>query len=235
MNDRTAAVAAMRRDLEVVADMIAPGARMLDIGCGDGALLDHLVYVKAIDGRGVELSQVGVNACVSQGLSVVQGDADTDLVDYPDDAFDYAVLSQTLQASRAPRQLLLQLVRIASRAIVSFTNFGNMRVRWHLMIQGRMPAIGEDGARWFDTPNIHLCTIRDFLELCEELRLDVERGVSLDRQGRARELTRIGPFDNLRCEQGIFLLRRKRGEVVRGASQPAETREPPIPTPDATS
>ena len=201
----------MRSDLQVIADMISPATRVLDIGCGDGALLDHLVHVKGVDARGIELSQDGVNACVSHGLSVVQGDADTDLADYPDGAFDYAVLSQTLQATRAPRELLHQLVRIAARSIVSFTNFGHLAIRWRLMVEGRMPAIGEDGERWYDTPNIHLCTILDFLELCAELDLEVERAVSLSRKGRSSELSRIGPFANLRSEQGIFLLRSRSG------------------------
>lgn len=201
----------MRRDLRVIAAMIAPGSRVLDIGCGDGALLDHLVHVKGIDGRGVELSQDGVNACVSHGLSVIQGDADTDLADYPDGAFDYVVLSQTLQATRAPREVLLQLVRIANRAIVSFTNFGHLRIRWRLLIDGRMPAIGDNGAQWYDTPNIHLCTILDFQELCAALNLEVERAVALGGHGRARELAKIGPFANLQSEQGIFLLRRRPG------------------------
>ena len=199
----------MRRDLEVIAEMIAPDSRVLDIGCGDGALLDHLVHVKGIDARGIELSQEGVNACVSHGLSVVQGDADTDLVDYPDGAFDYAVLSQTLQATRAPHELLRQLVRIAYRAIVSFTNFGYLGIRWRLLVGGRMPAIGDNGDHWYDTPNIHLCTILDFHELCAALDLEVERAVSLKRKGRASELARIGPFANLWSEQGIFLLRPK--------------------------
>jgi methionine biosynthesis protein MetW len=202
---------AMRHDLQVIAGMIAPDSRVLDIGCGDGALLDHLVHDKGIDARGIELSQAGVNACVTHGLSVVQGDADTDLADYPDGAFDFAVLSQTLQATRAPRELLLQLVRIASGAIVSFTNFGQMRIRWRLGMFGRMPAIGDDGTHWFDTPNIHLCTIRDFVELCAELDLEVERAVSLSRLGRARNLSRFSSFANLQSEQGIFLLRRKAG------------------------
>ena len=199
----------MRRDLQVIAEMIAPDSRVLDIGCGDGALLDHLVHVKGIDARGIELSQEGVNACVSHGLSVVQGDADADLADYPDGAFDYAVLSQTLQATRAPRELLGQLVRIAGRAIVSFTNFGHLAIRWRLLVGGRMPAIGDSGDRWYDTPNIHLCTILDFHELCAVLDLEVERAVSLSRKGRASALARIGPFANLRSEQGIFLLRPK--------------------------
>lgn len=197
----------LRQDLMLIAGMIEPNSRVLDIGCGDGALLDHLVHVKNVDGRGIELSQEGVNSCVRHGLSVIQGDADKDLVDYPTEAFDYAVLSETLQATRAPDELLLQLVRIARHAIVSFTNFGHWRNRVSLFLTGRMPVTGN-GDRWYDTPNIHLCTMRDFAELCGNLDLKVERAVSLGNDGVTREIRRIGLAANLRGEQGIFLLAR---------------------------
>ena len=129
----------------------AAAARVLDVGCGDGALLDYLVHFKQVDGRGIELSQAGVNACVGVGLSVIQGDADTDLADYPSDAFDYAILSQTLQATRDPKGVLDQLVRIARRAIVSFPNFGHWRMRWHLLTRGTMPV----------TPSLPAAVVRD--------------------------------------------------------------------------
>jgi methionine biosynthesis protein MetW len=199
--------AGIRIDLQLIADMIAPKSRVLDVGCGDGALLDHLVHAKDVDGRGVEISQAGVNACVSHGLSVVQGNADTDLKDYPSDAFDYIVLSQTLQATRKPHQVLKQLVRIGRRAIVSFPNFGHWRVRWQLLTRGRMPVTDSMPLQWFDTPNIHFCTIRDFVGLCDELGIVVEQGLAISRSGRPSPIRSIGAA-NLFGEQGLFLLRR---------------------------
>src|SRR5829696_5758319 len=152
----------LRRDLRLIADMIEPGTRVLDIGCGDGALLAYLAREKSVDARGIELSQSGVNACVRHGLSVIQGDADSDLDAFPNDAFDVVVLSRTLQATRQPRHVLEALLRIGKRAIVSFPNFGFWRVRLSLMFRGRMPVTELLNSPWYDTPNIHLCTIRDF-------------------------------------------------------------------------
>src|SRR5260221_8336483 len=129
---------AIRGDLALIAAMVAPNSRVLDVGCGDGALLDYLVHEKQVDGRGIELSQDGVNAGVEHGLSVIQGDADTDLAAYPSAAFDYVILSQTLQATVNPRRVLGELVRIGRHAIVSFPNFGYWRVRWDLLTRGRM-------------------------------------------------------------------------------------------------
>lgn len=198
-----------RRDLEIIAGMIADGSRALDIGCGDGALLDYLVHRKNVDGRGIELSQAGVNSCVAHGLSVIQGDADTDLAYYPDGAFDYVVLTRTLQATRNPKDVVSQLVRIGRYAIVSFTNFGHWRVRLQLLTEGRMPIVGDDGHAWHDTPNIHLCTIRDFSLMCDDLGLTVQRALSLSRSGVGRELNSAGAAANLRGEEAIFLLTRE--------------------------
>jgi methionine biosynthesis protein MetW len=199
----------LRPDLQIIADMIAPGTRVLDIGCGDGALLEYLVHVKRVDGRGIELSQAGVNSCVSHGLPVIQGDADKDLSDYPPQAFDYVVLSQTLHATRRPKDVLFELVRIGKRAIVSFSNVGHWRLRLRFLLLGRMPNVGNDGYRWFDTPNIHLCTMRDFVALCAELDLGVERVVSVGRHGGTREIRQTGTAANWRGEQAIFLLKRR--------------------------
>jgi methionine biosynthesis protein MetW len=201
-----AAAGELRQDLRLIAEMIEPGARVLDIGCGDGALLAYLARHKSADGRGIELSQSGVNSCVGHGLSVIQGDADRDLDAYPTDAFDVVVLSQTLQATREPRRVLEALVRIGRRAIVSFPNFGFWRIRLHLMLRGRMPMSHLLAHPWYETPNIHLCTIRDFAALCDDLGVTVERSVTLDRHGRPYALHPHGSLANLLAEQGVFVL-----------------------------
>lgn len=191
------ASASIRPDLALVADMVSAGARVLDVGCGDGDLLAHLAQAKDVDGRGVELSQAGVNAGVARGLSVIQGDADTDLAAYPAQAFDYVILSQTIQATRNPRDVLEQLLRIGQRVIVSFPNFGHWQVRLKLLVTGRMPMTPALDEPWYRTPNIHLCTIRDFLALAHDLGADVERAIAIDRFGRPHDVSARATFANL--------------------------------------
>ncbi|MSO77629.1 MAG: methionine biosynthesis protein MetW [Alphaproteobacteria bacterium] len=198
----------IRVDLQLIADMIEPGGRVLDIGCDDGALLAYLTHRKGVDGRGIELSQAQVNAAVRGGLAVIQGDADTDLVFYPDTSFDYAVLSQTLQAVSEPRRVLGELVRIGRRAIISFPNFGHWRVRLQLLTSGRMPVTGLLDHPWYATPNIHLCTIRDFITLCDELGLVIERGFVLNRAGQKLPFDVPGRLANLFGEQAVFMVKR---------------------------
>lgn len=197
-----------RVDHLLVAEMIAPGARVLDVGCGDGALLRLLAKERGVDGRGIEISQQGVNLCVAHGLSVIQGDADTDLVNYPDDAFDYVILSQTLQTTLRPRVIVEQMLRIGDRAVVSFPNFGHWRTRLNFLTQGRMPVSRELPYEWYDTPNVHFCTIRDFALLCKQIGATIEKAAALDRYGGR------WPFDappwmaNIFGQQAVFLLRR---------------------------
>jgi methionine biosynthesis protein MetW len=196
-----------RGDHLLVAQMVESGSKVLDVGCGDGDLL-QLLEKRGIDGRGIELSREGVNHCVAKGLAVVQGDADTDLVNYPDDAFDYVILSQTLQATRQPRVVLENLLRIGRRAIVSFPNFGFWRMRLQLLVGGQMPRTENLPATWYDTPNIHFCTIKDFVQLCDEINVKMERAVALDLYGRPLRLNAPWWFWNMFGEQGVFLLSR---------------------------
>src|SRR5688572_11770969 len=177
LNDRAGSA---RVDLLSVASMVTPGARVLDVGCGDGELLRLLGETRGVDGRGIELSREGVNRCVAKGLAVIQGDADTDLGDYPDDAFDYVILSQTLQATRRPREVLEHMLRIGQHAIVSFPNFGHWSIRLGLLFGGRMPRTQNLPNTWYDTQNIHFCTIKDFRDLCTLVGARMERAVALN-------------------------------------------------------
>jgi methionine biosynthesis protein MetW len=198
-----------RTDHLLVAEMIERGSRVLDVGCGDGALLALLTETRGVDGRGIELSREGVSDCLARGLSVIQGDADADLADYPDDAFDYVILSQTIQATRQPRVVLEHMLRIGRRAVVSFPNFGHWRVRLELGFRGRMPVTENMPYSWYDTPNIHFCTIRDFVSLCGEVGASMEKASALDAGGKPVALRMPWWFWNLFGEQGVFLLRRK--------------------------
>jgi methionine biosynthesis protein MetW len=199
-----------RVDLVLIADMVAPGARVLDVGCGDGELLHLLTETRRVDGRGIEISREGVNASVAKGLAVIQGDADVDLADYPDDAFDYVILSQTLQATRRPRWVLEQMLRIGRHVVVSFPNFGHWRIRLLLLLFGRMPITDNLRDTWYETPNIHFCTIRDFVELVRELDARMERSVALNSWGRPVRWHAPWWFWNIFGEQGLFLLSRRK-------------------------
>jgi methionine biosynthesis protein MetW len=198
----------LRPDLQAIADMVEPGASLLDIGCGEGDLLAWLQESRNVSGRGIELSQGGVNRSIARGLSVIQGDADTDLQYYPDQAYDYAVLSQTLQTLKHPHEVMEQLVRIARHAIVSVPNFGHWKNRLYLAFVGCMPVTKTLSYQWYDTPNIHFCTITDFVNLCEGLGLTVEKRLYVTNQGVPAYFNNKGLFANLFGEQGIFMIRR---------------------------
>lgn len=192
----------LRPDLQIIADNIAPGSRVLDIGCGDGALMAALRDHKDCDARGLEIDPANVAAAVAKGLSVVQGDADADLSAYPDASFDYAVLSQTLQTTHRPDEILAELLRIGQQAFVSFPNFAHWRVRMSLLFGGRMPVTRLLPERWYDTPNIHHVTIDDFRALVRDGHLSQQGQwfLSGDKQtGRG--------MANLLAEHAVFLLR----------------------------
>ena len=192
----------LRPDLAIIAGHIAPGSRVLDVGCGDGALMAALRERKGVDARGLEIDGANVAAAVARGLSVVQGDADRDLADYPDGSFDYAVLSQTLQTTRAPDRVLHHLLRIGGRAFVSFPNFAHWRVRLSLLRGGRMPVTPQLPERWYDTPNIHHLTVDDFRAFVAERGIAVERAWFLAGSGRTGPATA-----NLLAEHAVFLLK----------------------------
>lgn len=196
-----------RVDHLLIAEMVEAGSRVLDVGCGDGALLQLLNDTKAVDGRGVELSREKVNACVARGLSVIQGDADRDLSDYPDQAFDYAILSLTIQSTREPKKVLENLLRIGRRAIVSFPNFGHWEIRSSLLFRGRMPVTHNLPETWHESPNAHLCTIRDFADLCDEIGAKVERAVAFNASGRRLPIKWSLSMQNLLGEKAVFLLK----------------------------
>lgn len=198
----------LRHDLRLIASIVAPGARVLDVGCSDGALLAHLAREKRVDARGIELSQAGVHECVSQGLAVVQGDADADLPIYPPDSFDYVIVSQTIQAMRDPRAVLEEVLRIGRYGIVTFVNYAHWRARLDLLLNGRMPVARCLPEPWHATASIHPCTLWDFEQLCEQLGATIEQRLCLDASGDVSQLASSRWFDNLLSEQALFVLTR---------------------------
>ncbi|MGF1563021.1 MAG: methionine biosynthesis protein MetW [Geminicoccaceae bacterium] len=198
----------LRRDLQLIADLIEPGARVLDVGSSDGALLAYLAAYKNIDARGLELSWEGVRASVARGVSVVQGDADQDLPLYPDNSFDYVILSQTLQAVAHPQGVLRDIMRIGRRGIVSLTNYGHWRARLSIAFRGRMPVARCLPAPWYATANIHPCTLADFEDLVSHMGFVIERFTGLDDKGEPRRTHAGRGLANLLSHQGLYLLAR---------------------------
>ncbi len=198
-----------RRDLELIASLVPRAAKVLDVGCGQGDLLALLRESRGVDGRGLEISRDGVSACVARGLSVVQGDGDRDLLDYPTAAFDYVILTRTIQAMHRPARALKEALRVGEKVIVSFPNFGFWRNRMQILIEGRMPQSESLNVMWYETPNIHFCTIRDFVELCEAQNHRIEKGFAVRTNGNSREISPKGfalTSANWRSEEAVFVI-----------------------------
>ena len=194
---------ALRPDLEVIARNVAPGSRVLDVGCGDGELMAVLQGERQVDARGMEIDPEAVERCVARGLSVIQGDADRDLADYPDHAFDYAILSQTLQTAARPDRMLDELLRIGRQAFVSFPNFAYWRMRFSLLVHGRMPVTRHLPVSWYETQNIHHVTVEDFRQLLADKGVTVERSWFFTREHEIG-----GARANWRAEHAVFQLSR---------------------------
>jgi methionine biosynthesis protein MetW len=206
MNNAVAASAMLRPDLQQVAGLIQQGSRVLDLGCGDGALLDYLIHHKAVKGRGIELSEKGMLACVRRGLSVRQGNLQEGLADYPNNSFDYVVLSQTLSFLDDPQMILAEMLRVGHYAIVSFPNWGHWRSRFFLLITGRMPKAPELPQHWYDVPRWQAFTVTDFVRLCKRLEITIHAQRYLAGSRRIK----IWRFTNLLSTTAVFVLEKKR-------------------------
>lgn len=194
----------LRTDLAIISNWVRPGSRVLDLGCGDGTLLDHLARTRQVHGYGLEIDPVNFAASLARGVNVIHADVDDGLGEFATDSFDYVVMTQTLQALVRPDDALQEMLRVGRYVIVTFPNFGHWRVR-NALLNGRMPLTPALPAQWYDSENIHLCTVTDFERLCSERGFTILRSKHLDRAHR--ESWRIRLHTNLFCEQAIYLLR----------------------------
>ncbi len=191
-----------RSDYTIISELVETGSKVLDLGCGDGALLGWLAANKNVEGRGLEIDGAKVQKAIAQGVSVYQGDIDCDLGDYPDQAFDYVILSQTLQETHQPLKVLKEILRIGRHAVVAFPNFGHWRVRWSHLVSGRAPRTKLFPHNWYNSPNLHFLTIRDFEELAEQQHWTVERRIFLTAHRQVSALA------NLLAEIAVFQIRK---------------------------
>jgi|TARA_B100002019_G_scaffold78514_1_gene67797 methionine biosynthesis protein MetW len=196
-----------RTDLELITSLVDKEARILDVGCGNGELLKSLKNKKNVKGQGLELKQERVNKCVAKGLSAIQGNADSDLSLYPDQSFDCVILSQTIQATNNPKNILIELIRIGKKAIISIPNFGYWKVRLGFAIHGKMPITEKLSNNWYDTPNIHLCSILDFVDLCRELNIKIEKTIVLNSNNTKSFNGAPNSWSNFFGEEAIFLIK----------------------------
>ena len=196
----------LRKDLNLIADLVENNSKVIDVGCGNGELINFLSKNKNTKIQGLEINQKKVNQCVAKGLSVIQGDADKDLELYPDNSFDYVILSQTIQATIEPKNILIELTRIGKKVIVSIPNFGFWKVRLDLLFKGKMPITSKLNSTWFETDNIHLCTISDFIDLSDQLNLEIKQTVTISSNKQKQFFGKPNKYENIFAEEAIFLI-----------------------------
>ena len=196
----------MKNEFNIIANLLPPQSRVLDVGCSDGTLIKALIKQKNIDARGVELEENKVKQCISKGLSVIQGNAETELSQFPDKAFDFVVLSQTLQAFYQPEKVLNELLRIGKKVIISIPNFGYWQIRASLLFFGKMPVTKSLPDSWYNTPNLHMCSIKDFYQFCEKKKIKIDKVVGINGE-KISSIYRVNlEMKNLLSEVGIFLI-----------------------------
>ena len=196
----------MKSEYKIIADIIKDNTRVLDVGCDDGSLMEFLKKEKNVDIRGIEISKEKVQTCISKGLTVIEGDAEFDLKQFPDKSFDYVVLGQTLQAFINPEIVIKELLRVGNKAIVTIPNFGHWKVRLNLLFKGTMPVTKILPNEWYNTPNIHMCTIKDFFKFSKTINFKIFKSLALMNKNVSTINSTNLPFKNLFCELGIFLI-----------------------------
>ena len=196
----------MKPEFQIISNFIEKNTRVLDVGCGDGILMEFLKKNKEIDIRGIEISKNNAQKCVGKGLSVIEGNAEKDLTQFPDSSFDFVILSQTLQAFLDPETVIKELLRIGKKAIVTVPNFGFWKVRLHLLIKGTMPITKNLPDEWYNTPNLHMCTIKDFYNFCHDRNIKLDKALALHNE-KTSSINEINlNVKNLSAELGIFLI-----------------------------
>jgi|TARA_B110000259_G_scaffold85148_1_gene99255 methionine biosynthesis protein MetW len=196
----------MKTEFKIIADLIKPNTRVLDVGCGDGTLMEFLKNNKEIDIRGIEISKNNVQQCIGKGLTVIEGDAEKDLSQFPDGSFDFVILSQTLQAFLNPEKVISELLRVGKKAIVTIPNFGYWKVRLHLLIKGTMPVTRTLPDEWYNTPNLHMCTIKDFFSFCENRKINLYKSIALQNLKSSKITNTNLTLKNLTAVLGVFLI-----------------------------
>tara|TARA_Y100000589_G_C27080123_1_gene599236 strand:- start:171 stop:854 length:684 start_codon:yes stop_codon:yes gene_type:complete len=208
-------IASIRKDWGLIETLIEENRNILDIGCGDGMLMEQLQKNLNAKTHGIELDRELASKAIAKGFNVIHGDAEIDLAQYSNHSFDYVILSQTLQAMMRPKDILSELLRIGSKAIVSFPNFGHWKIRFQLLISGRMPVTESLPYTWYDTPNIHFFTIKDFLNLCNEMNIVVEKSIGLTSKGKQFDISESLTSVNFFTHEAIFLLSYKNFEPIK--------------------